>query len=216
MIAEEAARLARRLLSHEEQAFLDFQRVYRRLFLAIFRGLGLAAVDAEDLAASTITDICLMVEKWDPTGGNFDGWVRMVARNKGLIWLREAKGSPTVPIFEGFDRAIDDRAMVSPSRADAVHDALGQLAPSERVLIELRELEFENETPYAQIADVLERLTGETVSAPTLRVRHARAMERLRKILTNDPRIRLRELRTIGEQNAKHDQPVETVRAWRG
>ena len=157
MIEEEAARLAGRLLANEEQAYLDFQRIYRRLFLAMFRAINLSDVESEDLASSAITDISLIVAKWNSSEGNFDGWVRTVARNMGFARLRENAKSGTVPLVDEHDRSQTLVGSTSSEREQAVHDALAGLSPSDRVLIDMRELDYEQEKPYSQIAETLAR-----------------------------------------------------------
>lgn len=207
MIEQEAARLAFRLLTVEQQAYLDFQRIYRRLFLAIFRSLNIPPFVAEDLAQSAITDICLKVSKWNPNRGNFDGWVRTVARNIGLEWLREQAEAEMVPLLENFDRAENWHHSIDPQREEAVHDALAKLSPSDRILIELREFELEDQS-YLQISETLTRISGKPVTVGALRVRHKRALERLRELLSDDPRIKFRHLETKEEkQNEQSELP---------
>lgn len=193
---EESERLARRLLAGEEQAFLDFQRIYRRLFLSQFLALRIPMFEAEDLAISCLTDIlCQKLSKWHAEGGNFDAWVLTIARNTAYQWLREKKRLDVTPLAD-MELPNRDEDVPDAARAAAVHDALERLSPSDRMIIELRE--FEGDQGYAEIAVALTRVSQKQVTEGAARVRHKRALERLGNLLSTDPRIRIR-----------HDTPVK-------
>src|SRR5215469_595247 len=103
----ESDALAGRILAGEEQAYLDFQLAYRRLFLSLFFSLRIPGVAAEDLTATLITDVLTQkIRSWKPELGSFHGWVLAVARNAGLQWLRKAENTRTIPLgdFEVEDR----------------------------------------------------------------------------------------------------------------
>jgi RNA polymerase sigma factor (sigma-70 family) len=204
--SEEAARMASRVLAGEKQAYVDFQRAYRRLFLSLLLSLDIPPFEAEDLTESAITDIlCDKLAKWNPEGGNFDGWVMTIVRNIGLEWLRERSKAPTMAFSEGFDRAAKPTEKPDPNRAAAVHEAMAKLSSVDRMIIELRE--FEDDRPYAEIAIILSGASGKPVTEGAARVRHKRALDRMSEFLRDDPRVKIRHMHFLqGEDNERPEE----------
>ena len=195
-IFDESNSLAGRILAGDESAYLDFQATYRRLFLSFFLSLRIPAHEAEDLTVTVITDVlCDKIKTWKPGLGDFHAWVQRVARNFGLQWLRDQKKIRTIAIDPQLDLPARPNEAPNPDREAAVHDALAKLSVSDRVVIESRE--FDQDTPYARVAETLTRLAGRTVTEGAARVRHKRALERLGELLREDPRIKLRHLPTL-------------------
>lgn len=173
--------LAARMLALEEEAFTDFARVFGPRFRAYFIRRGLPVVDAEDLAVSCVTDIALKIEKYKPVaGGGFEAWVFTLARRALFDWWRERRATEPLP---------DDLPAPLPGEpeegelavVEAVRDAVAQLPEADQALIELRDLG--GEYTYSEISQQL------GLSPQGARVRHFRALKRLKSILEKDPRI---------------------------
>lgn len=174
--------LATRMLALEEEAFNEFASVFGPRFRAFFVRRGLTAMDAEDLAVSCVTDIALKVEKFrSVTGGGFEAWVFTLARRALFDWWRQRQ--ETVPLSEDLPApsAEEEDVESDPGVIAAVREALGQLPESEQKLVMLRNLGPEH--TYADLSAQL------GVTPEAARVRHFRAMKRLKSILENDPRI---------------------------
>ena len=206
---DEAIALVRRIRNGEEQAYLDFQRGYRRPFLAVLLGLGIPPFEAEDLTESAITDIIVeKLQNWNSDLGSFDAWVSIVVRNRGLEWLRKTAKTRVVPLLENFLAPAKAEDVFDPARASAVHEAMLQLSVSDRIVLEMRE--FEDNRPYSEIAQVLSRNSCQPVSEGAARVRHKRALERLASVLRTDGRIRLRDSEL---SKGEHNEQIEERRA---
>jgi RNA polymerase sigma-70 factor (ECF subfamily) len=175
--------LAERMAASEEQAFVEFADTFGPRFRSFFIKRGLSSSNAEDLTASCITDIALKVEKYKAIReGGFEAWVFTLARNYLIDWLRAQRHSEPLS---------DDLAAPTPSDAEidleqdvvlAVGDALSQLSETDQMLIRLRHL-VEDHT-YAEIGEHL------GISTEAARVRHFRALKRLKALLETDERIR--------------------------
>jgi len=70
-----------------KETFRAFADHYGPRFHAFFIRKGIPDSAAEDLAASTVTDVLRSLDKYSE--GNFDGWVWRIARNKMNDWWRE-------------------------------------------------------------------------------------------------------------------------------
>jgi RNA polymerase sigma factor (sigma-70 family) len=180
---EEIEDLAARMAVAEVEAYSEFAVTFGPRLRAFFLRKGVAAGEAEELSVSCITDIALKIDKYKPLRpGGFEAWVFTLARHSLTDWWRSHRG--TVPLSDDLTApAFDDDQGIEPNFiiAVAVREAIAQLAVSDQLLIRMRHLE--SESTYAEIGDRL------NISPEAARVRHFRAMKRLKTILEADERI---------------------------
>jgi RNA polymerase sigma-70 factor (ECF subfamily) len=182
---ENLAGLASRMVAADELAFAEFAEYFGPRFRALFVNRGLSISDAEDLAVSCVTDTALKVDKYRAEeNGNFEGWVFTVARHYAADWWRRRKFG-TVAIEESVTAMapLVDPEETKPNEnvVDAVRDALRQLPEADVILIKFRNL-----GPEHTFAELAERIG---ISQEAARVRHFRALKRLKSLLEVDPRI---------------------------
>jgi RNA polymerase sigma factor (sigma-70 family) len=173
--------LGERILAREEDAFVEFQYMYRRLFLTHFLRERIPQVDAEDLTWDCLTDIPLAaLDNWDPAKGPFDPWVLTLMRHAAANWWRRRRDlrvyDDSMHVPDGPVPAPDAR------RIGELHEKLEQLAPGDRLILELRY--FGPASTYEEIAGELTRMRDDQrpVAAGTARVQHLRALKRLRAL----------------------------------
>ncbi len=178
--------LARRLQAREERAFLDFAEAFARPARALFLSLGLPPFEAEDLVSVCMSDIPLKkVHRYRArTDGSFRAWTFTVLRNAAMDWKRRNRGK-RVPLVDDVAQAETVEVMPRVERVAAVQEALLELNPGDRQIVELRHL-GENRT-FEEIGEIL------NISAATARVRHHRALNRLEELLRSDSRIHLKD-----------------------
>jgi RNA polymerase sigma-70 factor, ECF subfamily len=175
--------LAARMAASEEQAFVEFADTFGPRLRSLFIKRGLSTANAEDLAVSCITDIALKVERYKSIReGGFEAWVFTLARNYLIDWLRAQRNSEPLSDDLAAPTFSDDEIEPELDIILAVGDALAQLSETDRTLIRLRHL-VEDHT-YAEIGENL------GISTETARVRHFRALKRLKALLETDERIR--------------------------
>lgn len=176
--------VARRMVAREEKAYQDFARIFGPRLRGLFVQRGLTFSDAEDLAASCITDIALKVDKYQARDkGGFSAWVLAIARNVLADWRRQLfseGGKPTsLDTISPFGAKYDEETLGLDLEEDAatplirqVHESVGELSPIDRELIQMRYggAEF----TFAEIASVL------GMTAEAVRVRHHRLLKNLR------------------------------------
>jgi RNA polymerase sigma factor (sigma-70 family) len=189
--------LARRLKEMEDSAYADFAAHFGPRFRRYFRACGLGTTDSEDLASSCITDIELKVNRYSSpqdtllvnattlahrdrkrrTG--FEAWVFAVAHNFLVDWLRrQPKQGSTIELPD--DLAMPPRSLDVPDGEAilALREAVLRLLPVDRQILEYRSLNPPQ--PFSLIADCL------GLSTEAVRVRHFRALRRLRLLLDAD------------------------------
>jgi RNA polymerase sigma factor (sigma-70 family) len=191
--------LARRMSAFDELAFKEFADMFGPRFKALFSRRGLPMAEAEDLSVSCVTDIALKVNKYRPTeGGSFEGWVFTLAHRYLIDWWRARRA--TVPLPDGLAYIPTSSEEFEPNlnAVFAVRDAMAQLSETDQLLIRLRNLG--EEYSYDEIG----RRLG--LRADTARVRHFRAMKRLKIILEKDSRIQRFIHRVGGGSERKDDE----------
>jgi RNA polymerase sigma-70 factor (ECF subfamily) len=174
-----------RMLALEEAAFQDFADYFGPQFRALFVRSGLPPMEAEDLAVNCIGDIAVSVNKYRRVEGkSFASWVFAIAKNAMADWRKDAYKRIAVgqelvhapPVTGGPEDQFPRQEVVS-----AVQEALHTLTAVEQEVVFLRDLG--EERSYAEIGAILGIPEG------TARVRHKRALDRLRSILEDDSRI---------------------------
>jgi len=173
--------LATRMMALEEEAYNQFAHIFGLRLRAFFVRRGLSESDAEDLAGSCITDIALKVRHYrHVTGGGFNAWVFTLARHALVDWLRTRLPTQELP-DDLPSEAANERTEEDLSVVLAVEEALAKLPDLDRSLILLRNLK-EQDT-------YLSFLRKNKISVGAARVRHFRALKKLKEILQVDPRI---------------------------
>jgi len=173
--------LAGRMAAMEEDAFREFADFFGPRLRALFRSRGLSAAEADDLAVTCITDIALKANRYDPSrGGRFAAWVFTLAYRALIdLWRRQPMSEPLPPEL-ALAESLDDPAELV-ELTDAVREAVAKLPASEQILVRLRDLG--GMVSYREIAERL------GIQPSAARVRHHRALRRLRSLLEPDPRI---------------------------
>lgn len=173
--------LAIRMAALEEQSYVDFADIFGPRLKTYFMRRGLSPADAEDLSVSCVTDIALKISKFQPIReGGFEAWVFTLARHSLSDWWRARH--ETLPLPEQLEAMPhSDEPEPQPEVVTAVRDALEQLSETDRSLIRLRNLGAEH--TYAEIGERL------GLRSQTARVRHFRALKRLKAILEVDVRL---------------------------
>jgi len=174
--------LSRRMVAMEEAAFCEFAKGFGPRFRAFFLNRGLSAAEAEDLAVSCVTDIALKVEKYSrDRGGRFEAWVFTLARHALMDWYRRRRVMSSIPEYLTVPEAQGEEAEPSTDLIDAVREAVSKLSEGDQVLVQFRHL-----GEAWSYADIAERLGIQPEAA---RVRHHRALRRLKSLLSPDPRV---------------------------
>jgi RNA polymerase sigma factor (sigma-70 family) len=186
------------MLSQEEEAYAEFADTFGPRLRAYFVSRGLVLADAEDLAVSCVTDIALKVDRYrQSVGGGFEAWVFTLARHALSDWRRTQL--PTEPLDESLlvGGAGEDKEEKS-DIVFAVREALERLPDADRMLILLRDLEGEHS--YQEIGERM------NIRQETARVRHSRALAKLKSILEYDPRVRRRLARSQNNPSGENNE----------
>ena len=181
--------LAARIKSEERRAFTEFASLFGPSFRRYFLGCGMPSFEAEDLAATFVTDILLKVGQYHTMdGGGFQAWVYQSMRNMAADWGRKRKRTvPTVASDHGSSEWADPdgggpaESSLDPEEVAAVREAWERLTDTDREIIEMRDLR--NKPKWSEIAGELR------IGEGAARVRHTRALRRLAETLQADPRI---------------------------
>lgn len=178
--------LWQRMVLLEDNAYREFSDLFGWRFRSFFMSRGVPMAEAEDLAVDCVTDVALKVNRYDPEKGRFGAWVYTLARHALADWWRRHRTS--LPLSDETAAAEYQRDSIAEEPTerqtdivDAVREAMAQIPEHDQILVRMRELE--SDQPYSAIAKRLGIRTG------TARVRHHRALRRLKTILGKDPRI---------------------------
>jgi RNA polymerase sigma-70 factor (ECF subfamily) len=129
-------RLMERVRARDVAAFESLYDGYHRLVFGIgLRILGDPTM-AEDLTQNVFLKVWTAPEAF--RGGSFVAWVSRVARNRALDALRARSARPEteIPADLPLEGSIDDDVLAKLD-AQSVRDALAQLPPEQRGLIEM-------------------------------------------------------------------------------
>lgn len=189
--------LAMRMLALEEEAYKEFAEIFGPRLKAFFYRRGLSLSDAEDLAATCVTDISLKVEKYKQIKeGGFGAWVYTLAYHALSDWL---SAQPTMEPLRD-DLAVKEQPAEDEERdlsvIFAVREAISRLPEADQLLLHLRDLGPEHS--YKEVGQEL------GISPEAARVRHFRILNRLKSILEKDARI-TRRLKSVGRNGLDKD-----------
>ena len=179
---ESIEHLAQRMSALEDQAYQEFADLFEPKIKRYFTRHGLTPSDAEDLTVSCITDVALKVDKYRQLeGAGFAAWVFTLARHVLVDWWRSRQ--ETVPYIDDLEIAdlIDDEPEPNLQVIVSVQEALARLSETDQAIVRLRY--FGVEHSFSEIGEHLGKRTD------TVRVRHHRAIEKLKSLLKRDARL---------------------------
>src|SRR6266853_6497844 len=75
---------------HDHEAWLEFVSLYEPVAYRLLRRQGLQDADARDVMQELFMAVSRSIDRWDPAKerGSFRGWLRRVARNLVINWLK--------------------------------------------------------------------------------------------------------------------------------
>jgi RNA polymerase sigma factor (sigma-70 family) len=178
----EVESLAARMAVADEEAFEEFVKIFGPRLRAFFMSKGMRAAEAEDLAVSSITDICLRIEKYERREGkSFEGWVFTLANNFFADYWRSHRKTETLPESLQAPAEAEESPTSRKSVVAAVRHGIEQLSETDQLIVRLRYLE--GDRSYDEIG----RLLG--IEQGAARTRMSRALAHLEKVLCMDQRI---------------------------
>jgi RNA polymerase sigma factor (sigma-70 family) len=143
-------------------------------------GSDLSQADQELAVEQGIDHAIERIDEYKAKAGSLGVWLRPFVRH-AVGDLRRTRGMHEPLNGDWPDQTTDaDAPSISDAERSAVHRALLRLSPTDQLIISLRD--FERLT-YAQCADLLRAAEG------TCRVRHHRALQRLREQMANEPAL---------------------------
>jgi RNA polymerase sigma-70 factor (ECF subfamily) len=144
------ADLTRRVRLQDHDAFATLYQRHAGPVYSVARSVLRDEAVAEEVVHDVFLNLWRQPQSYDPSRGNFQGWLLRVARNRSIDLLRQRRDVPFPTSHGGDDGdAVDgmtwipdpdpdpaDQA-VSATTADAVRGALGTLPREHRILLEL-------------------------------------------------------------------------------
>ncbi len=172
-------------LGGEEGAFGELTRRHLEgVYSFTLRFIG-SSHDAEDVVQDTFLKAWKSLKKYDARSSKFKTWLYRIARNTAIDFLRKKKHVP----FSQFEtdagvnvlmetvaseEELPESLMAKLEDAKELHATLEQLPPKAREIVLLY---YTNDMTFEEIGEIL----GEP--ANTVKSRHRRALQALRKIL---------------------------------
>jgi DNA-directed RNA polymerase specialized sigma24 family protein len=171
--------------------YCEFRKIFLPHILAYLYRLGVSAFEAEDIAESCVTDTALKAQGDQPGGLTLKTcvarsverlaaqWYRTSARDRGMLatLTLERRQRETIDWGRGHESTAE---RPSPC-VDAIREALQQLSEEDRTIVESRQRDIP-----IQFHDLAVTFG---ISAGTARTRYHRALNRLRLLVSSDPRI---------------------------
>jgi len=79
--------------AQDHQAWVEFVALYEPVAYRLLRRRGLQDADARDLVQELFMAVSGSIDRWDPAKerGSFRGWLRRVARNLVINWLKKSE-----------------------------------------------------------------------------------------------------------------------------
>lgn len=187
-----------RLKANDTEAFDDlFTCIVPKLCSFLSTDFKLSELDGDEVAADVMLKVNKAVAKFNPHGGaKLSTWIFRIAENTAIDLLRQRKKqAENLPQNVALDdaaakdiarstakrwfrqNASDGRSASSPELA-RINKALESLSEEDRSILLMKQ-----NMEYGDIA------AAENVSVPTLRTRHSRAFERLRRELQKEENL---------------------------
>jgi RNA polymerase sigma factor (sigma-70 family) len=174
----------------DHQAWVEFVDLYEPVAYRLLRRRGLQDADARDLMQELFMAVSKSIDRWDPSKerGSFRGWLRRVARNLVVKWLKKSE-RPLLPTGDSDVQAMLDMlpADSGPETVEFDHElrrALFQRA-AQQVRADVRpatwQAFWETAVVGASAADAARKLGMEVVA---IRVAKCRVLARLRAAVT--------------------------------
>jgi RNA polymerase sigma-70 factor (ECF subfamily) len=175
---------------HDHEAWVEFVNLYEPVIYRLLRQNGLQDADARDVMQELFLAVSRSIDRWEPAKerGSFRGWLRRVARNLVINWLKHrdrrvvgAGGSglqtmlDMLPAAEGPESAEFDREL----RRALFHRAAEQVR--REVHSSSWQAFWETSVVGTSSADAAHKL-GMAVGA--IRVARCRVLARLRAAVT--------------------------------
>ena len=173
--------------SQDHEAWLEFATLYEPVAYRLLRRHGLQDADAREVMQDLLMAVSRNIDRWDPAKerGSFRGWLRQVARNLVINWLKQRQrqvlatgGSDLQAMLNGLP---DDSAPETVEFDQELRRAMFQQA-AEQVRSEVQpatwQAFWETAIIGASPADAAQKL-GMTVGA--IRVAKCRVLARLQK-----------------------------------
>lgn len=156
------------LVSYFGESLLGYARI---------QAPNLSDPDRERIVELAIEAGVRAIAKFDPTRGSLKGWFRGQIRFQTLGWLRK---HPQLVALDDQPETPADTTSPPSARVDALRRAMRQLSTDDQVVLALRNTE---RLGFNHIASRLD------VSEATARQRHKRALDRLRKAVSDEPEL---------------------------
>jgi RNA polymerase sigma factor (sigma-70 family) len=175
--------LARRMSALEDEAFKEFSDLFGPRIRGYLIIHGLNPADAEDLAGSCITDIALKVDRYrEIEGAGFTAWVFALVRHALVDWWRRRRAElPYIDNIESENLFDDNDPEPNVELIVTVREALAGLDEVDRTILDLRYSGMQQS--FVEIGEQL------GIKSNAARVRHHRALDKVRSRLETDTRL---------------------------
>ena len=146
----------RRLQEGDADAWQEFDEQYRPKILAYLRRMRVSAEDAEDIYQEALVKVLQRIDRFEPRG-HFDRWLRRIAVNQCIDYLRRKRRSPESAWSENVlqiasnDLEPSQHAQQSELRRK-IDEAIASLPPRQQQIAQLR---LREEMKFGEIADVI-------------------------------------------------------------
>jgi len=144
------AELTRRVRLQDHDAFATLYQRHAGPVYSVARSVLRDEAVAEEVVHDVFLNLWRQPQSYEPSRGNFQGWLLRVARNRSIDLLRQRRDVPFPTSRGGDDGDVVDGMSwipdpdpgpadqaVSTSTAEAVRGALKTLLPEHRILLEL-------------------------------------------------------------------------------
>jgi RNA polymerase sigma factor (sigma-70 family) len=175
-----------RLRDHQDhQAWLDFVALYEPVAYRLFRKHGLQDADARELVQELFVIVSKHIDRWNPDRqrGSFRGWLRRVARNLMLNWLKHKERRLIATGGDEFDSLFADLPTSPlPPSAEFDHELRRALfhRAAEKVRVEVQPATWQAFWQTAVLgASIADTATQLGMAAGAVRVAKCRVLARL-------------------------------------
>jgi RNA polymerase sigma factor (sigma-70 family) len=95
--------------SQDHEAWVEFVSLYEPMAYRLLRRHGLQDADAREVLQELFMAVSRSIDRWDPAKerGTFSGWLRRVARNLVINWLKQRERRVTATGGSDFQAMLD-------------------------------------------------------------------------------------------------------------